>query len=417
VRAALFAICMLAAGTSAAQQRFQVEAELEQGRIYVGGETILRIRLARAPGMPYGILRPPAMGDALEVWSLGPARWFQAQREGVPWDVHERTYLLVPRRGGSLTIPGAEVEGPLRRQALPREAAALRGPALTLEVRPVPPGASEPWLPARQVTLEESWSHDPGSVPAGAALTRTIILRAHGVPGQRLPRVEMVAQPGLRVHHDQPELATDHHESGTVGRVIQRIVLVPLDDAEVILPVLAVQWWDVVADASRTATLPARKLRMQSAFSPAALPAAPDFSPAVPRAIAAAFAMLLAVAVWWRVRREPLRDARKLLREACRKNDPSAARDALIRWRNAATPGAAPRLLRAIGRGWDDAARAQLGALDAALYGRHRWDGREFWRRVRPWLRRRLSSRAASAPLRPAFFKLQATDASAAFRD
>jgi len=417
VRAALFAICIFAAGTSAAQPRFQVEAELEQGRIYVGGETILRIRLARAPGMPYGILRPPAMGDALEVWSLGPARWFQTQREGVPWDVHERTYLLVPRRGGSVTIPGAEVEGPLRRQALPREAAALRGPSLTLEVRPVPPGASEPWLPARQVTLDESWSHDPASVPAGAALTRTILLRAHGVPGQRLPRIEMAAQPGLRVHHDQPELATDHRESGTVGRVIQRIVLVPLDDAEVVLPVLGVQWWDVVADASRIATLPARKLRMQSVFSPAALPAAPDLSPAVPRAIAAAFAMLLAVAVWWRVRREPLRDARTLLRDACRKNDPSAARDALVQWWNAASPGATARLLQTIGRGWDDAARAQLGALDAALYGRHRWDGKEFWRRVRPWLRRHLSSRAASAPLRPAFFKLQATDASAAFSD
>jgi len=225
VRAALLASCVFAAAASAAEPRFQVEAELEQARIYVGGETILRIRLARAPGMPYGILRPPAIGDAFEVWSLGPARWFQTQRDGASWDVHERTYLLVPRHGGSLTIPGAEVEGPLRRQALPREAGALRGPPLTLEVRPVPPGASEPWLPARQVTLEESWSHDPASVPAGATLTRTIILRVNGVPSQRLPRVEMTAQPGVRVHHDQPELATDHRESGTVGRVIQRIAL------------------------------------------------------------------------------------------------------------------------------------------------------------------------------------------------
>src|SRR6185295_11969449 len=196
----------------------------------------------------------------------------------------------------------------------------------------------------------------------------------------------------------------------TVGRVIQRIVLVPLDDAEVVIPVLGVQWWDVAADASRTATLPARRVRMQSAF----VPAAPDLSPGVPRAIAAAFAMLLAVAVWWRVRKEPLRDARALLREACRKNDPRAARDALVQWWNAASPGATPRLLQTIGRGWDDAARAQLGALDAAVYGKHRWDGKEFWRRLRPWLRRRLSSRAATAPLRPAFFKLQATDASAA---
>ena len=107
MKAVLFALCVFAASASAAPQRFVIEAELEQARLYVGGETIMRVRLARAPGMPYGILRPPPIGDAFEIWSLGPARWFQVEREGVPWDVHERAYLLIPRRGGTVTIPGA----------------------------------------------------------------------------------------------------------------------------------------------------------------------------------------------------------------------------------------------------------------------------------------------------------------------
>ena len=166
----------------------------------------------------------------------------------------------------------------------------------------MPPNAAEPWLPARQVTLEESWSHDPAALSAGTAVTRTIILRAYGLPAQRLPRLEMAAQPGLRFHHDQPEFATEHRSNGTVGRVIQRIVVVPLDDAEVVVPVFGVPWWDVVADAPRTATLAARALRVQSVFSPAALPAPPDVSPAVPGTMAAVFALLLAIAVWWRVR-------------------------------------------------------------------------------------------------------------------
>ena len=410
MKAALFAFCILAtAGASAASQRFQVEAELEQTRIYVGGETILRIRLVRAPGVPYGILRPPALGDAVDVWSLGAARWFQTEREGVPWDAHERTYLLVPRRGGTLTIPGAEVEGPLRRQALPREAPALRGTPLTLDVRPMPPNAIEPWLPARQVTLEESWSHDPASLPAGSAITRTIILRVHGQPAQRLPRIEMAAQTGLRVHHDQPEFATEHRSNGTVGRVIQRIVLVLPNDAEVVVPVFGVPWWDVVADAPRTATLPARTLRPQSAFSPAALPAAPDVSPAVPRAMAVAFALLLAGALWWRLSNAPARDVRNQLREACRANDPRAARDALVKWINANSPAGHFRLVQHVGQHWDASARAQLDALDAALYGGRGWKGREFWRRVRPWLRKAPSRRVAPAPPLPPFFRLQAT--------
>ena len=409
MKAALFVFFILAAaGASAASERFQVEAELEQTRIYVGGETILRIRLVRAPGMPYGILRPPAIGDAFEVWSLGPARWFQTQRDGVSWDAHERTYLLVPRREGTVTIPGAEVEGPLRRQALPREAAALRGPPMTLEVRPMPPNAAEPWLPARQVTLEESWSDDPASLAAGTAVTRTIILRVHGLPAQRLPRLEMAAQPGLRVHHDQPEFATEHRSNGTVGRVIQRIVVVPLDDAEVVVPVFGVPWWDVIADAPRTATLAARALRVRSVFSPAALPVAPDVSPAVPRTMAAVFALLLAIALWWRVRSAPLRGARRRLREACRAHNPRAARAALMHWWRVVSRDAPPPLLLRLGETWDGPAQAQLAALDAALYGSRSWDGNEFWRRVRPWLRKTASQRVAPAPPRPPFFRLQA---------
>lgn len=414
MKATLFAFCILAtAGASAASHRFQVEAELEQTRIYVGGETILRIRLVRAPGVPYGILRPPVLGDAFEVWSLGPARWFQTEREGAPWDAHERTYLLVPRRGGTLTIAGAEVEGPLRRQALPREAPALRGPPLTLDVRPMPPNATEPWLPARQVTLEESWSHDPASLSAGSAVTRTIILRVHGQPAQRLPRVEMAAQSGLRVHHDQPEFATEHRSDGTVGRVIQRIVLVVLDDAEVVVPVFGVPWWDVAADAPRTATLPARTLRLQPTFSPAALPPAPDVSPGFPRAMAVAFALLLAGVLWWRMCDASARDVRNQLREACRTNDARAARDALVKWINANSPAGSFTLVQHIGQDWDASARAQLDALDAALYGGRGWKGREFWRRVRPWLRRAGSRRAAASPRQAPFFRLQAADATA----
>lgn len=36
-----------------------------------------------------------------------------------------------------------------------------------------------------------------------------------------------------------------------------------------------------------------------------------------------------------------------------------------------------------MGTGWDQAAREQLAALDAALYSDHAWDGNAFWRSVR----------------------------------
>ena len=413
MRAVLFGLCFFAVCASAAPPRFLVEAELEQARIYVGGETILRLRLLRAGGVPYGVLRPPALADATEVWALGPVRWFQVQREGASWDVHERTYLLVPRRGGSLTIAGAEIEGPLRKLALPHEARALRGPQLVLDVRPVPAGASEPWLPARSVTLEESWSHDPMSLSNGSPVTRTIILRADGLPGQRLPQLEMAAHPALRAHHDRPDLSTEHREGGTIGRMIQRVVLMPLDDGEVVLPALSVQWWDIKADVARTTTLPGRTLRVQPAALPIPTPPAAAPSMAIPFGMALAVALLLVIALCWTARREPLSEARKQLRQACRANDPRAARDALVRWWKAASPHSAACVVHHIADQWDAGAQAQLRALDAALYGRRAWRGKEFWKAVRPWLRK-TAARPMGARSTPAFFRLQAGDGASA---
>jgi hypothetical protein len=266
-----------------------------------------------------------------------------------------------------------------------------------------------PWLPARRVTLEDSWSLEPARLRVGMPVTRTLILRAEGLPAQRLPQLEMAGHPRLRVHHDHPELSTEHQASGTIGRLIQRIVLVPLDEGDVSLPALSLDWWDIEADVPRKALLAARTFRLRAALAPPASLAAPLVTPPIVRGMAILTALVLVALLWWRVRNEPLRDARRRLREACRAHDPRAARAALMHWWNAVSPHAPPPLVRSLGAAWDAAARTQLGALDAALYGKRAWDGNEFWRRVRPWLRKAPSRRAAPAPPLPPFFRLQVT--------
>jgi hypothetical protein len=387
----------------AAPAGFVIEADLLPARVYVGAEAILRLRLVRAPGVHYGMLRPPALGEAAEMWPLGPIRWFETERAGVIWQVHERTYVVVPLRAGGLVVPGAELEGPLRASL---ESGVARGPRLVLEVRAPPAGASEPWLPARRLTLEESWSRDPSALSAGTPVTRTVVLRADGIPAQRLPQLEMAAHPALRVHHDRPDLVTEYHATGATGHRIQRIVLVPLDEGELLLPELSVRWWDVGMDAPRIATLPGRTLRLRAALPPPAAPEVRGISTV--RWMAAAFALLLAAMLWWRARTDAAREARKQLRAACRANDPRSARAALIEWWNVVSPDPAPPLVQRIGAAWDAGARAQLSALDASLYGRRAWNGKEFWRRVRPALRKATTRQVTPAPSPGRFFRLQA---------
>lgn len=411
-RALLLALCFGAAAARAASD-FAIEAELSPGAVYVGSEAILRLRLLRGPGVPYGVLRPPALGDAAEVWPLERVRWYETTREGVPWQVHERTYLILPRRAGRIEIPGAELEGPLRHvltkeKRPPWPARSLRGVPIRLEVRPAPDGANEPWLPARSVTLEESWSHDPATLTVGTPVTRTVIVRAEGLPARRLPVLLRFDDQALRLHHDQPEYRTEHRASGTVSRMSQRVVLVALDEGEVVLPAVNVHWWDVAADLPRVATLGARTLRLQiPAAEDAVEPAAsqPDSPARSERAAAAAFGLLLAAWLWWHARTHARRDARRKLRQACLANDAPAARDALAEWWTATRKGSPLPLLSAMGEGWSAEARAALRSLDAALYGKRAWEGAKFWRSVRRCLRRKPGRGAG--PARESFFRLQ----------
>ncbi len=334
--------------------------------------------------------------------------------------MRERAYLVIPRRAGRLVLPVPEILGPLRNA--PEFVRGVRGASRALEVRPAPAAAGEPWLPARRVWLEESWSRDPGALAAGTAVVRTLVVRAEGLSGNRLPRLEMAAQPGLSMHHDASSFHSEYLETSVAGRRAQRVVLMALEEGEIELPALSLPWWDLMADAPRVAMLPARILRVGAPSAAQAASAAPqEPSPlAVLRGFAIVLFVLCVAVLWAYLRRQPQREARRQLRAACRGTNPQAVRDALIEWWKAAAPGAPAPLLQRIGTTWDARARAQLAALDAALYGGKAWDGGAFWRALRPWLGARSARRVAEA-LRapaprasrtlPALFKLQAGSA------
>lgn len=362
-----------------------IEADVEPRRLYVGAEARVVFRVFRAPGVVPGTLRPPRLGAEGQL-SLLTVRNYEVERGGVRYQVFERSNLLVPALAGRLVVPPAEFESAQFLTELFRDqmkARAVRGPELSVEVMPAPSRAS-PFLPARSLTLSETWSRGLEALSEGMPVTRTLVMVADGLAAERLPRLEMAANASVHVHHDQPELHTAYSEAGSTGRRLQRIVLMPVGAGELHLPELSVRWWDVEADEERVATLPGRTLVLHPAVAPAAVPAPapPVVEPrSVLQGFAAAILVLTALCLWWYLRGQAVRDARAKLKAACLRNDARAARDAL-------------REARLV---------FDRGSLDAALYGGRAWDGRAFWRSVRraPGARRK-------PPAREAFFRLQA---------
>lgn len=414
VAALLAPLAACAPHARAAPPDLAIEAELSPAQVYAGAEARLVLRLLRAPGVAPGVLLRPALGDAADISPLGTLRLYRTEREGVRYDVLERSFAIVPRRAGRLVVPGAEYESAPKFVDVPgqddgRAPRTARGPQRVLEVRAVPAGAAEPWLPARSLTLEENWSRDPRALAAGQPVTRTLILRAEGLAAERLPRLAMPRYPALLVRYDRPELSTTYRAEGITGRSVQRIVLIPVADGEVTVPPLSVHWWNVAADAPRSATIAGRSLRLNPAPVADAPPASPPVMSlrAVLRWFALATLLLSSAFLAWHLRRQPARDARARLREACRRNDPRAARDTLVEWWTLARPNEPVPLPYRMGARWDAPARARLAALDAALYADRAWDGEAFWRGMRAWLRSLPSQHAARPAPLPPLFKLQ----------
>lgn len=320
---------LLAAAVPARAAEVIVELEFDPPRAYVGAQVVLRQRLLRAPGLPYGVLRPPQLGDAAEVSPLGFLPDAVTRRGARDYLVRERRYLIVPRRAGALELPAPELEGPLAVAAKPPRAAAKVLPVL--EPRAAP---GEAWLPARRVALEDAWSRDPGMLRAGEPVVRTLVVRAEGVTGNRLPALAMAPVEGLSAHHEAERFRSTYSPEGMGGWRERRVVILPRAEGAIELPEIALPWWDVVADAPRVARLPARTLLVAAAA--AAAPLAPLEEPgmaplAVMRWLALAVFLLGAALLWAYARGQARREARARLREACRRNDAPAARGALDR--------------------------------------------------------------------------------------
>ena len=267
-------------------------------------------------------------------------------------------------------------------------------------VKPRAGADGTPWLPATSVTFTAEWPEDPPRLVVGEPATWTLRLGATGLAGEQLSPIAPPDLDGVRIYPDQPSVTTRASAEAVHGTRIQRIALVPGTAGRLAIPEMRVQWWDVVADAARTAVIPARTLSVAPAPASAAPPRpALSATPAAPEsntrpwqiasaALAVAWLATLGVLVRMRGRRRDTVSradgrivesppdtsaARQCVLTACSASNPRAARSALLGWAGLAWPGSPPRDLVAVAaRVHDERFGEAIMGLDRAL-----WSGRD----------------------------------------
>ncbi|MNQ87216.1 hypothetical protein D3C85_1024310 [compost metagenome] len=385
-----------------------IETSLDENTVYVQAQAILTLRIYHSVSLyDDSSLTPLQIADA-RIEQLGESRTYEKLINGVRHGVIEMRYAIYPQQSGTLVIP-AQVFS-----ATPAQSDAGQAPGtakmskqtrvsssellLTVKAKPADYPADTPWLPARSLSLSESWNPDTAQSRVGDSLTRTLTLKAEGLSSAQLPPLPATEVNGLRRYPDQPQLSNQNNDRGLVGSRDEREALVPTRSGNIDLPALEVVWWNTHEDHLERSSLPARTLHVLD--NPELVRDTPARGTGTARTgallwpwqlstLLLACTTLLGFGLWWRARRQPAiqraaqsgPNPRTLLddiKRACQANDPHATRQALDAWARQQPETLADMAARFVPL--SDA----LDGLNGALYSESGqfWQGEDLWRAI-----------------------------------
>jgi hypothetical protein len=389
-----------------------MEVEVEPARAYVQAQVLFTLRLFVGVGTARANLTaPPVTGAEAIVERLGEDQRYQVVRSGRNFVVNERRYAIFPQATGNLTI------GPVTYEAMvvPNRGASrvqrLRSETVALDVLPaVPPPpelAGAAWLPAKNLTLTETWADGAREFSVGVPRTRILTVAAEGLLETQLPELKLEQAAGIRQYPDQPELARELTPDGLKVTRIERYAVIAQTAGETTIPAAEMPWWNVSDERWEVARLDPEVVAVSPGAQAAPVPASAaeppraegfvtstSYWPLVSAALSLAW--LTTILLWLRARfgvGKRARDAEprdrstaavssgrlgKQLRAACLADDAPRVRDLLLEWAKQQLAPNPPASLGALRECLPEPFAAEVGALEQHLYGRHDqiWSGR-----------------------------------------
>lgn len=305
-----------------------LETEIDDANPYVQQSVGVTVRLHYAMPLASGQLDldPP---DGVLLQRAGNDTQFTREVNGRRYSVVERRYLLVPERSGPLTVPAPRFagrgSGNWMDDLLGGRSREMRaqGQPYTLDVRPQPDQAAQPWLPLRDLRLR--YVAAPQTARAGEAATLVVEAVAQGATRAQFPELPVPVVPGAQVFADPPQYDETFVDGTPQLKLTRRYSIVPNAAGALAVPGLNMPWWDVRNGHAQSASLPDLKLEVEAGtggFAAGTAPMSSSFgdegmetsairlpaaSPLLPVAawigLAVGFALLWLLTLVWALRR------------------------------------------------------------------------------------------------------------------
>lgn len=385
---------------------FFIESDVTPRSAYLQSELAYTVKIYTAVNFLDANLEPPAIDDAIV--ETHDDRKYRTLIDGRYYQVIERNYSIFPQSSGTLTIPPlifqARVEGYRSSLLDPGKLVVKRTRGHRVEVKPPPENfRGRGWLPARNLSIAEQWSDDPGQLTVGDSITRTLTVQADGVLGSQLPELPASPPSGAKLYPDQPKIDNRKREGRITGVRTESLAVLPTEPGEIVLPEIRIPWWNIETGRREVAVIPEARLSVKPAAAQSTGGGAqPERAAANRRAPSGAAdtgtavggpllwtlltlnLLLLATSIafaaaWYRNRRtaaapppaetRPPSEAKcfEALRDACRRGERADIRRRLLDWGHAFTGGTRPEGLHQLGSTLPEL-REHLAALDAELF-------------------------------------------------
>ncbi len=391
-----------------------VTAEVDHTESYVQAQVIYTVKVYRAVATRQPRLSEPNIsGVEVLVEVAGEERSYDSVLNGKDYKVVERVYALFPQESGQISITPARFEARVLRDGRITGRKIFESAAIDVVVNPIPPPpdgyASAAWFPARSVTLNEDWSRDPGSLPAGEPITRHITVTALGQLSTQIPVLDPAAADAVKIYPDKPEFRDTAEARGIRAVRTDQYALIGVTSGDVELPALELPWWNIDTGAWEIARLPGTTLTVlpsATAVPPPVVPEQPvpqeEGEVASTRVVQSNFWLMvseilvtvwvLTLVAWWWSRRSPAREEKepavppihkqqarflKAARKAALAGDAAGIKSAMLEWGRLQWPDDAPRSIGNIATRVSLPLSTQLEALCSASYGAgdQSWDG------------------------------------------
>jgi len=268
------------------QRDIFLEAEVDTHFPYVQGQVLLTLRLVSAVSLQEGKLDDPEIEWGM-VERVGKDASYETMREGRRYQVTERRYVITPQKTGSQIIPPVLLSG-----SIPDERSGgstldqffnnrrrnqgggpfsslfqtlrpihIRSPKVSLTVKDMPTDLKgNVWLPAKELTIKESWSGDTENIQMSEPLTRTIVVYAKGLRGEQLPELPAPDYGSVKTYPDKAKTTTGFDGTWVIGTREEKYALVPTQPGSVMVPGIRISWWNIDSGHWETAELPSRTL-------------------------------------------------------------------------------------------------------------------------------------------------------------